>query len=235
MSAISADERIDVHTNLDKFQNHLHWQRYNLTLDVIDPKSSVLELGTGLGVFSEMLIKRVSSYQGIEYDLDACHLAQQRVGSTKFIVQGDAQNLKYDNNSFDEVLLLEVLEHLPDYRKALTETVRVLRPGGKLHVSIPYRRIGGPSKTNPHHLYEPGEKEFLSELSMRFSEINVLYQRFEETALMGLARRFRVRRFFGLVKPYRQLTEGNAHSLQKIHLDEKRDGMLLGVFCTCTL
>jgi len=235
MTATSVDERIDVYTHLDNFQNHLHWQRYRATLDAVDPQSCVLEIGTGLGVFSEMLLNRVSRYKGIEYDPEACSRAQRRVGSTELIVHGDAHNLQFADASFDEVVLLEVLEHLPDYRKALDETVRVLRKGGKLHVSIPYRRIGGPSKTNPHHLYEPGEKEFLGELSVRFREVNVLYQRFEETLLMGLARRFRLRRCLRLVEPYRRLTQGNTESLEKVHLDEKRTGMLLGVFCQCIL
>jgi len=235
MSAKSADERIDVHIHIDKFQNHLHWQRYHLTLSAVHQESRVLEIGTGLGVFSEMLLKRVSQYKGIEYDPKACYLSQQRVRNSELIVQGDAQHLQFDDDSFDEVVCLEVLEHLPDYRKALNEIVRVLRRGGKLHVSIPYQRIGAPSSTNPHHLYEPGEEEFLIELEERFSNVSVKYQRFEETFLMSLARRFHIRRLLGMVKPYRLLTEGNPESLERIHLDEKREGMLLGVFCQCTL
>lgn len=231
----TADERIDVHINPDRFQNYLHWQRYKFTLQSVLGRSHVLEVGTGLGVFSEMLVGQVGSYKGIEYNAEACRLAQQRIGSTNQIVQGDAQDLQFENASFDEVICLEVLEHLPDYRQALNEVARVLRKGGRFHASIPYRIKGGPSSTNLHHLYEPGEKEFLRELSLRFTSVSVFFQRFEETALMSVARRLHLRRLLGIVGPYRELTEGSPERLEKVKLDHNRNGMLLGIYCVCTL
>jgi SAM-dependent methyltransferase len=47
----------------------------------------------------------------------------------------DAVALPYDDESFDSVLLLHVLYHVDDRRKALEEAFRVLRPGGRVFVS----------------------------------------------------------------------------------------------------
>jgi SAM-dependent methyltransferase len=47
----------------------------------------------------------------------------------------DAVALPYDNESFDSVLLLHVLYHVDDRRRALEEALRVLRPGGSVFVS----------------------------------------------------------------------------------------------------
>jgi SAM-dependent methyltransferase len=47
----------------------------------------------------------------------------------------DAVALPYDDESFDSVLLLHVLYHVDNRRKALEETFRVLRPGGSVFVS----------------------------------------------------------------------------------------------------
>lgn len=228
-----ADERIDVHTNPDRFQNHLHWQRYNHVLDRVDPGSSVLEIGTGLGIFSEMLHPRVSSYRGIEYDVEACKSAQARIGIEGLITQGDVQAIEFSDNSFDEVVCLEVLEHLPDYRRALDEIARVLSKGGKLHVSVPYSRVGGPSRVNPHHLYEPGEKELIFELQARFRAVHVFYQRYIETRWMTFARLCHLRRLTGCVEPYRRLTQGHSAELEKVVLDSERQGYLLGLYCEC--
>jgi SAM-dependent methyltransferase len=48
------------------------------------------------------------------------------------LVQGDAQRLPFGDNAFDAVLAVHVLHLVPDWRGALAEAVRVLRPGGWL-------------------------------------------------------------------------------------------------------
>lgn len=50
----------------------------------------------------------------------------------------DATNLEFEDNSFDYVFLLEVLEHIPEPTKALSEIHRCLKVGGKLFMSTPF-------------------------------------------------------------------------------------------------
>ena len=49
----------------------------------------------------------------------------------------DIQALTFPDASFDLVLTSETLEHVPDFRRALTETRRVLRPGGRHVFTVP--------------------------------------------------------------------------------------------------
>jgi len=53
-------------------------------------------------------------------------------------VFGDAQCLPFSSNVADTVLLLDVLEHIPDPERALAEAVRVLRAGGTLVIQVPF-------------------------------------------------------------------------------------------------
>ncbi|MBM4201875.1 MAG: class I SAM-dependent methyltransferase [Gammaproteobacteria bacterium] len=53
-------------------------------------------------------------------------------------VYGDAERLPLRDGSVDTVMLMEVLEHLPDPAAALHDVRRVLRPGGRLVVSVPF-------------------------------------------------------------------------------------------------
>lgn len=46
--------------------------------------------------------------------------------------------LTFSDTSFDAVLSFEVLEHIPDYRRAVSEVLRVLRPGGWFLFTVPF-------------------------------------------------------------------------------------------------
>jgi SAM-dependent methyltransferase len=53
-------------------------------------------------------------------------------------IYGDAQELPILTSSIDTVLLLDVLEHLPQPRKCMLEIRRVLKDGGKLILQVPF-------------------------------------------------------------------------------------------------
>jgi len=53
------------------------------------------------------------------------------------VTQGDVTRLPFRDGVFDAVICSEVLEHIPENRKAISELVRVLKPGRPLAVSVP--------------------------------------------------------------------------------------------------
>nr|RAW03832.1 SAM-dependent methyltransferase [Aerococcus urinae] len=50
---------------------------------------------------------------------------------------GNALSLPFPDASFDKIICSEVLEHIPDYKQAVSEIERVLKPGGTLAISVP--------------------------------------------------------------------------------------------------
>lgn len=52
-------------------------------------------------------------------------------------VVGDGLRLPFPDDAFDRVVAAEVLEHVPDDRRAMAELARVVRPGGTLAVTVP--------------------------------------------------------------------------------------------------
>lgn len=50
---------------------------------------------------------------------------------------GDATRLPFPDATFDRIIASEVMEHIPDDNAALTELVRVLKPGGRIAITVP--------------------------------------------------------------------------------------------------
>jgi SAM-dependent methyltransferase len=92
----------------------------------------VLDIGCADGGMRDHLAPNCE-YVGLDYPGTAIAWY-----GTRPQVFGDAASLPFSHDRFDTVLLLDVLEHLADPRRALGEAWRVLRPGGRLLVKVPF-------------------------------------------------------------------------------------------------
>ncbi len=111
--------------------------------------SRVLDLGCGLGGRTLAVAGAgASEVVGIDVDLEKVHRAQTLAdqagaGSVAFAVQSGSE-LAFEQDRFDVVLLLDVVEHLQDPATILDECARVLRSGGRVLVGFPpYRSPWG--------------------------------------------------------------------------------------------
>jgi SAM-dependent methyltransferase len=62
-----------------------------------------------------------------------------RKGGAWSLAAADITRLPFRSSSFDVVICSEVLEHIPAHRQAIQETIRVLKPGCQLVISVPRR------------------------------------------------------------------------------------------------
>jgi ubiquinone/menaquinone biosynthesis C-methylase UbiE len=100
------------------------------------PYATALELGCGTGFFMLNLKLGGVVDSGHVTDLSPgmVEVAQRNARSLGFEVEGrvaDAERLPYDDDSFDLVVGHAVLHHIPDVELALSEVIRVLKPGGR--------------------------------------------------------------------------------------------------------
>ena len=138
-------------TNYEKFQTgnpvvrRLIDRFYGKVESVVSPlaPSSVLDAGCGEGETLERLGGLLTgTVTGVDLNPDSVEFAAKRVPSGDFLV-GDLTALPFEDDSFDLVLCLEVLEHIPDPAPALAELSRVSRGDIVLSVpSEPWFRLG---------------------------------------------------------------------------------------------
>ncbi len=95
----------------------------------------VLDVGCAQGVVSMML--KGNDQTWVHLDPDFANLPVARPVLGPVLIHNAGLSLPFADDSFDDVLLLDILEHVDDDRALLTEAVRVLRPGGRAAVSTP--------------------------------------------------------------------------------------------------
>lgn len=94
----------------------------------------ILDVGCGTGT----MLTHLAAYgkaQGVDIDEEAIGYCRDR-GLTE-VRLGSAETLPFEDESFDLVTALDVIEHLDDDTVALREIRRVLRPGGLVLVTVP--------------------------------------------------------------------------------------------------
>lgn len=88
-----------------------------------------LDIGCGVMPFKDIILKVVERYDTLDFE--------ERTGGVKFV--GDVQNMEMiEDQTYDSAVCLEVLEHVPDPFRAVSEIARVLRKGGTLICSVPH-------------------------------------------------------------------------------------------------
>ncbi len=108
----------------------------------------VLDLGCGAGRHAFEALRRGASVVALDADEGELRGVAEMVtamaeagevpaGAGARAVRGDATRMPFPDGAFDRVIAAEVLEHIPDDRRALREIARVLRPGGRVAVTVP--------------------------------------------------------------------------------------------------
>ena len=103
----------------------------------------ILDIGCGGGLLSKPLVKQGANVSGIDISAGSVAVARQAAGGDGEFVVGDATNLPFEDNIFDNVLLADVLDHIPNYARALTEAARVLKRNGMCFVGTLNRTFLG--------------------------------------------------------------------------------------------
>jgi SAM-dependent methyltransferase len=100
---------------------------------------AVLDLGSGTGALTAAIAAAAPSSRIIGIDPAAPYvaLAERRHPNDRVRFEmGDAQRLRFADESFDQTLSLLVLNFIPDRAKALDEIIRVTRSGGTLSAAV---------------------------------------------------------------------------------------------------
>jgi SAM-dependent methyltransferase len=137
----------DVDSVNQYYQRGIGWvlrQRLRWVRDALPPSlDSVLEIGYGSGIFFYELARRSRQLIGIDVHPHAAQTREDLVsdGLTPELAQASGMALPFRDQSFDAVVIVSALEFMSEPLVCLQESLRVLRPGGRV-VTVTPRVLG---------------------------------------------------------------------------------------------
>lgn len=142
--------------NLDIYSQMNWWNDNNSLLQQMPPKFDyfieklknpvglkILDIGCGGGLLSEEFAKHGAEVTGVDISENSIKIAQQHAKLNNLEIEykvGIAENLPFTEN-FDVVVCTDVLEHVENLEKCLSEVTRVLKPSGIFLYDIINRTI----------------------------------------------------------------------------------------------
>jgi SAM-dependent methyltransferase len=126
---------------------------YDLATKWISPADRVLELGCGAGNFGMRL--GAARYTGLEFSAKAVRMAVEK--GLRVLAESAGKHAQHHFHEYDVVCSFQVMEHITDLRRTISECLELLKSGGLFFVCVPsadsYVGLSNNSLLNlpPHH------------------------------------------------------------------------------------
>lgn len=154
--------------------------------------ASVLEIGCGQGVGARIIYEvfRPERYVGVDLDSRMVERARRKASTlaNATFMAGDASQLTFEDSTFDLAVDFGIVHHIPNWKDALAEIHRTLKPGGEflfeeLSAETWERGSGRLFKKILEHPYDQmfSKREFTDELNRLGFETEI-----HEDSLLGL-------------------------------------------------
>lgn len=149
-SGLASEDRdemaIPSYTHKNPLLRWMAWRRLAEVARLLDrhtpPEGCVLDYGCGTGVLFEPALERAGRVIGIDLVLSAAQLWKERQGMQAVQLMHPNEAFKaVASDSVDVIIAAEVLEHIDEPKEILDFFRRVLRPQGKLLVSLPTENV----------------------------------------------------------------------------------------------
>ncbi len=144
-------------------------------------KGRVLDIACGVGYGSEILLDEnpsITEYVGIDNCPESINYAIKQYSypqTSYFLDDGLNENLHTIYGQFDTITSFETIEHFDGDTQFIQNLYNLLKPNGTLIISTPFGKGKSHPCSNPYHVYQYTEEEFIDILKP-FKKVTMYHQ-----------------------------------------------------------
>lgn len=131
--------KYDMMNDILSFRRHKSWRKFTMRKMEVKPGHITLDLCCGTCDWTVALAKASVNGKtvGLDFSRNMLDIGQAKINKLGLsnqitLIQGNAMELPFEDNSFDFVTIGFGLRNVPDYAKVLKEMKRVVKPGGRI-------------------------------------------------------------------------------------------------------
>lgn len=135
---------------------------------------NILEAGSGAGKFSKVILEETKANL---YSFDSSSAVDSNKNNNKlffnkrlFLTQADIENIPYENDVFDKVICIGVLQHTKNFFASLDFLINKIKPGGEIVIDF-YPINGFWTKLSAKYILRPILKRFSNKFLLKIIEI----------------------------------------------------------------
>jgi len=172
---------------IEKIKKELRWDTRNRFIFQLKTKASLLDIGCGAGGVLKVFLQYRNDLQIT--GLDTQDFSKQVPEQVRFVrLNADSGRLPFDDNSFDAVTVIHLVEHIENVENLLKEIIRILKPSGRFYIETPDAKTlnypkfeflfkdksGGPLNfyDDTTHL-KPVSKDFMHNIMVKINAVEI--------------------------------------------------------------
>ena len=126
-------KKYDIMNDLMSFGTHRVWKKELIDLINIQPLDKIKDVGSGTGDLIALIDKKRlnNSIYSIDLNLEMLKFGKKKFFNKKIkFIKANAEKLPFKDNTFDKYIISFCLRNVTNYKEALKESLRVIKPGG---------------------------------------------------------------------------------------------------------
>jgi len=151
---------------------------YQAIAECLGEEDAVMDIGFGTGFGTLQLTKTADMVVGVENDKEAVDFANKCLPGIMWYWGDVSRGFDYVGGEYDAIVMIEVLEHVADWRSAIRNVYKMLAPGGTFYISA--RNANADLRKNELHEREWTAAQLHSSMREYFEDVKLYDYRLEK-------------------------------------------------------